>query len=124
MVANIGGAKAYKNVNAYLLELRDYTDIPDFLIIQEPGSDENFKSEILEPFFTNYKTFGKLRIHYHANIDIVNLKEVTNIDGCSFELTVKRQSRTNGYCYWCISKSQYKKRNFLQNFGQTFNEKT
>ena len=89
MVANIGGASAYPNVRDHLLEIENYTDIPDFIIIQEPGTDENFKPEELEPFVSEYRTYGKIRLHHHQNINPDNLEEIDGIDGFSFNTSIK-----------------------------------
>ena len=89
MIANIGGAMAYPNVRDYLIQIEEYCNIPDFLFVQEPGSDENFDDTILEPFFTNWKTFGKIRIHHHKDAVFTNLEEVVGIDACSIVTNFK-----------------------------------
>ena len=88
MVSNIGGAAAYPNVRDYLLDIQYHGDIPDLLIIQEPGSVENYDDTVLEPFFSEFLNFGKIRIHYNPSTRISTSKRVAGTDGVVFDCNI------------------------------------
>ena len=95
MNCNIGGAKAYPNIRNYILNIEHSVNIPDVLFVQEPGDPWNFDTSILEPFFTDFYDFGKIRLHHRKKFPINTPIGVNGIDGCSFTLDIEMNDVTH-----------------------------
>ena len=96
LVANIGGSTGYKMVLERLQYLKT-AQIPDIVLIQECGKDDNFPG--LEPFFSLYSGNSQIRIHHNQSSNINNITINNKMNIIHFTTTINHNRTTQKVCF-------------------------
>jgi len=83
--ANIGGLTGHNNIMKILKE-QETSKLPDILVTQECGPEDNFKG--LEPFFDSFVGSSHIRLHHNKTTNFKNLQINKTLHILSFTTSI------------------------------------